>query len=60
MGNRFSRPDPEPVRESAPERMADIMTLETEPWPEPSPAPSPVDAQPPLDEQEIEITFGSN
>ena len=56
MGNRFSRPEPQPVRESAPERVPDIETPETEPWPEPAPASSPVDEP----EPEIEITFGTN
>ena len=55
MGNRFSRPEPQPVRESAPERV-DIEAPETEPWPEPAPVPEP--ASSPVDEPEIEITFG--
>lgn len=58
MGNRFSRPEPQPIRESAPERVPDIETPETEPWPEPAPAPLPVPSTSPVDEQEIEITFG--
>ena len=52
MGNRFSRPDPIPERESAPEREAstDMVIInipELLPAPEPEPEP------------EIEITFGS-
>ena len=57
MGNRFSRPEPEPVRESAPERTV-ISIDDTVPctFPDPVPAPSPV----PEPSDEIEITFGSN
>jgi len=54
MGNRFSRPEPEPVRESAPERTV-ISIDDTVPFTFPElPAPSPVD------EPELEITFGSD
>jgi len=57
MGNRFSRPAPEPVRESAPERTV-ISIDDTDPctFPEPVPLPAPS----PVDEPEIEITFGSD
>ena len=52
MGNRFSRPDPIPERESAPERevSTDMVIINIpEPFPAPEPEPEP----------EIEITFGS-
>ena len=57
MGNRFSRPEPQPVRESAPERTV-ISIDDTDPctFPEPVPLPAPS----PVDEPEIEITFGSD
>ncbi len=66
MGNRFSKPEPEPQRESAPERMV-ISIDDTEPWFDSSPvenvlpvsAPSPVSASSPVDENEIEIIFGT-
>jgi len=45
MGNRFSKPNPEPERESAPERTDTII-----------PIPEPIVEPPP---EEIEITFGS-
>jgi hypothetical protein len=56
MGNRFSRPAPEPVRESAPDRVV-ISIDDTDPCTFPDPVPEPVPS--PVDEPEIEITFGS-